>query len=54
MITTYKLYDGRRVRVEQTMTTITAHFEGETAPRTITSAQYMKIVLNGTPIDKIK
>ena len=53
MVTTLKLYDGRKVRVEQTMTKITAHFEGESAPRNITSAQYMNIVLQGTPIDRI-
>ena len=43
MKTTLRLYDGRRVTVEQTMTGITAQVEGgERKP--ISSEQYMKLV----------
>jgi hypothetical protein len=48
MVTKYKLYDGRRVAVEQTTTAILAHFEGE-QPRHITSTDYMRIVMAGVP-----
>jgi len=43
MKTTLRLYDGRRVTVEQTMTGITAQVDGE-EPEPITSEQYMKLV----------
>lgn len=49
MVTRYKLYDGRRVAVEQTTTAILARFEGETEPRHITSTDYMRIVMAGVP-----
>ena len=43
MKTTLRLYDGRRVTVEQTMTGITAQVDGE-EPKPITSEQYMQLV----------
>ena len=43
MKTTLRLYDGRRVTVEQTMTGITAQVDGE-EPKRITSDQYMQLV----------
>ena len=43
MKTTLKLFDGRKVTVEQTMTGITAQVDGE-EPKPITSDQYMKLV----------
>lgn len=43
MKTTLKLFDGRRVTVEQTMTGITAQVDGE-EPKRITSEKYMKLV----------
>jgi len=49
MKTVLKLYDGRKVTVEQTITAITAHYEGEPEPRAITSEQYMRLVMAGTP-----
>lgn len=53
MVTKYKLYDGRRVAVEQTTTAIIAHFEGERQPRHITSTDYMRIVLAGVPCQSL-
>ena len=53
MTTTYKLYDGRRVAVEQTTTAIIAHFDGERQPRHITSTDYMRIVLAGVPCQSL-
>lgn len=43
MKTTLRIYDGRRVTIEQTMTSITAQVDGE-EPKPITSDQYMKLV----------
>lgn len=45
MKTTLKLFDGRKVTVEQTMTGIYASVEeGEQEPVRISSEQYMKLV----------
>ena len=49
MTTRLKLWDGRKVTVEQTMTAIRAQFDGEPEPKAITSEQYMRLVLCGTP-----
>jgi len=46
MITRFKLWDGRKVTVEQTMTGYTAQTEGENEKRRITSTDYMRLVLN--------
>lgn len=43
MKTTLKLFDGRKVTIEQTMTGITAQVDGG-EPKPITSEQYMKLV----------
>jgi hypothetical protein len=43
MKATLKLFDGRRVTVEQTMTGITAQVEGGER-KSISSEQYMKLV----------
>lgn len=53
-MTTYlKLFDGRKVAIEQTTTAIFAKFEGE-QPKPITSQQYMKYVILGTPCGSIE
>ena len=44
MTTTLKLFDGRKVTIEQTMTGITANVEGE-APKRITSEDHMQLVM---------
>lgn len=43
MKTRLKLFDGRKVTIEQTMTGITAQVDGE-EPKPITSEQYMQLV----------
>lgn len=53
MTTTYKLYDGRRVTVEQTMTRIIARVDGG-EPKTITSTQLMGIVMSGTQVGPVE
>ena len=45
MITTFRLYDGRKMNVEQTMTGYTAQVEGESEKKRITSQDYMRLVL---------
>ena len=45
MTTRFKLGDGRKVTVEQTVTGITAQTEGESEKRRITSQDYMRLVL---------
>lgn len=50
MKTTLKLFDGRRVTVEQTMTGITAQVDGE-EPKPITSDKYMQLVMASTPCE---
>jgi len=45
MITRFKLYDGRKVTVEQTVTGIVAQTEGESEKKRITSTDYMRLVL---------
>ena len=52
MTTTLKLWDGRKVTIEQTTTAIIATYEGE-QPKQITSQDYMRLVCNGTPIGGI-
>lgn len=49
-----KLWDGRRVAIEQTTTAITATFEGDKEPRAITSTDYMRLVMMGTPCGTIE
>lgn len=46
MITKFRLWDGRKVTVEQTMTGYIAQTEGESEKRRITSSDYMRLVLN--------
>ena len=53
MKTRLKLYDGRRVTVEQTMCAIKAQFEGE-EPKAITSSQYMGLIMAGTPVGSVE
>lgn len=45
MITTFRLYDGRKVTVESTMTGYTARTDGESEKKRITSQDYMRLVL---------
>ena len=45
MITTFRLYDGRKVTVETTGTGYTAQNEGESEKRRISSQEYMHLVL---------
>ena len=47
---TLRLYDGRRVTVEQTMTGITAQVDGE-EPKPITSGKYMQLIMTSTPCE---
>jgi hypothetical protein len=53
MITHYKLWDGRKATVEQTVTGIYAQI-GNGKRKAITSTDYMKIVMAGTPCDRIE
>lgn len=53
MKTRLKLFDGREVTVEQTLTAIRAHFKGEAEPRNITSSEYMRLVCVGVQIGKV-
>lgn len=53
MKTTLRLYDGRRVTVEQTMTSIYAQVDGG-EPKPITSEKYMQQIMAGTPCDGCK
>lgn len=53
MKTTLKLWDGRRVAIEQTTTAIIAQFEGE-EPKHISSQDYMHLVCVGTPCGNIE
>ena len=49
---TLRLYDGRRVTVEQTMTGIYASVEGgEQEPVCISSEKYMQLIMAGTPCE---
>ena len=45
MITTFRLYDGRKVTVETTGTGYVAQNEGESEKRRISSMDYMHLVL---------
>ena len=49
MKTRLKLWDGRKVTVEQTMTSIRAKFDDEPEARTIDSREYMGLVISGVP-----
>lgn len=52
MKTTLRLYDGRRVTVEQTMTGIYASVDGgEQEPVCISSEKYMQLILASTPCE---
>lgn len=50
MKTRLKLFNGRKVTIEQTITAIKAKFEDEPEPRNITSSEYMRLVWQGVPI----
>jgi hypothetical protein len=45
MITTFRLYDGRKMTVETTGTGYTAQNEGESEKKRISSQEYMHLVL---------
>lgn len=50
MKTRLKLFDGRKVTIEQTMTGIYASVEGgEQEPVCISSEKYMQLIMAGTP-----
>ena len=53
MVTHYKLWDGRKATVEQTVTGIYAKI-GDGERKAITSTDYMKIVMAGTPCGSIE
>lgn len=53
MKTRLKLFNGRKVVIEQTLSAIKAKFEDEPEPRNITSSEYMKLVWQGVPIGNI-
>lgn len=52
MVTRFKLWDGRKVTVEQTMTGYEAQYDGEEKKR-ITSNDYMRIVITGNIVERI-
>lgn len=45
MVTRFKLWDGRKVTVETTMTGYEAQYDGEIEKKRITSQDYMRLVL---------
>ena len=53
MVTRFKLWDGRKVTVEQTMTGYEAQYDGESEKKRITSQDYMRLVLTGNIIERI-
>ena len=53
MVTRFKLWDGRKVTVEQTMTGYEAQYDGESEKKRITSKDYMRLVLTGNIIERI-
>ena len=53
MKTCLKLFDGRKVAIEQTTTGIIATVDGG-EPKAITSQDYMRLVCVGTPCDNIE
>jgi hypothetical protein len=53
MKTCLKLFDGRKVAIEQTTTGITACVEGG-QPKQITTGKYMELVMHGTPCGSIE
>ena len=53
MTTRFKLWDGRKVTVEQTMTGYEAQYDGECEKRRITSSDYMRLVLTGNIVERI-
>ncbi len=53
MKTYLKLWDGRKVTIEQTTTAILATYEGE-EPKRISSQDYMHLVCAGTPCGNIE
>lgn len=50
MKTTLRLYDGRKVTVEQTMTAIIAQVDGGER-KTITTEKYMQLIMASTPCE---
>jgi hypothetical protein len=52
MTTTLKLFDGRTVTVEQTITGITAQVDGG-EKKAISSEQYMGLIMAGTPVGSV-
>lgn len=53
MKTKFKLFDGRKVTVEQTLTAIRAQYDGEAEVRNIDTLEYVHIVRTGVPIANI-
>jgi hypothetical protein len=53
MITRFKLWDGRKVTVETTMTGYEAQYDGESEKKRITSNDYMRIVITGNIVERI-
>ena len=51
MTTRLKLFDGRKVTVEQTMTRITVQEDGG-EPRDINSREYMGLIMSSTPCEE--
>lgn len=49
MKTRLKLFDGRKVTIEQTMTGITAQVDGG-EKKSISSTEYMGLIMAGTPM----
>ena len=53
-MTTYlKLFDGRKVAIEQTTTAIIACIEGG-QPKQITTSKYIELVMHGVPCGSIE
>jgi hypothetical protein len=53
MKTTLKLWDGRKVAIEQTTTGIIATVDGG-EPKAITTSKYMELVMHGVPCGSIE
>ena len=53
MKTCLKLFDGRKVTIEQTTTGIIATVDGG-EPKAITTSKYMELVMHGVPCGNIE
>ena len=51
MKTRLKMWDGRKVTIEQTITSIRAKFDDEPEARMIDSREYMGLVIGGVPCE---